>query len=613
MFSRRLAAPRIPAFRPLRPPNVCPPPPPPGGPPPAPPQPLGGARRFARNTQLLLVAPRTTRPQLPYLSQPAFRVQNGGFLGPNPQLARLLSTETRKYVVEQTYLAAKWTAIIWTFLFLGGLAWAGCNAEMEERRQPTPSEWSLWSRLRLQVIREAIRNGNKDGMGGVFVDWGGVGSTLQVLLSRLEDHNVDGKGVEDIQSRQDGEPLEGVGMDISSKSWPWRSGYFDVAMMCATAAERLEGYVVDTTRGKTYSNDVVVGPSNPDPRPMPINKPPPKEEDCVPAAPPPETFYMRVLAGKGFTTRQKLEAALAYANWLEFRGRKDKAEEVYKWGVDIALKALDTPTPAEKVIDRNAFVLKPDAAAEATPNLLKATTALAVHRAKNNDVASALPILLSVLRARRSAPVSPFPQFAPEEGSKPETDIAAGLNLLRKIFVPPKFPPPPPSGDVPYVRLSDRPTCEDSELMLYIGEILFATSPKAEEGLGWTRQAVTIAEANLQPNAPKGGSGEDENATEKCKQCLTTGLENWETMLRRLATEQAAAAEREGTRNAGWLEWRGWFGRDGGSKGRVLDEAYQDMLDEHLRKVAVLKERIVQEKIAERSKGMPSTGGVWMG
>ncbi|KAH9828847.1 hypothetical protein Tdes44962_MAKER09216 [Teratosphaeria destructans] len=141
MLSRRLAPARIPSTRPLRPPN-------PTTPPHQPPHP----RPFSRQTPLLLVA-RTARPQLPYLAQPAFRATNGGLLGPNPHLARLLSTETRQYVASQVYLAAKWTAIIWTFAFLAGVAYIGVQAELEERRAPTPEEWTWWSRWRLMGIR----------------------------------------------------------------------------------------------------------------------------------------------------------------------------------------------------------------------------------------------------------------------------------------------------------------------------------------------------------------------------------------------------------------------------------------------------------------------------
>ncbi|KAK4543366.1 hypothetical protein LTR36_005509 [Oleoguttula mirabilis] len=607
MFSRRLATSRIPLARPLRPPNI-------------PFQPKPQPRLFTQHTQLLLIAHRATRPQLPYLAQPAFRVQTGGFLGPNPQLARLLSTENRRYVGEQLYLAVKWTLIGWTFLILGGVAFVGFSIEVEERRQPTPDEWRFWTRWNLRGARAALRVGEG---GEGTVDWAAVGSALRKCLAGLEDRSAEGQGL--VEQEEGGIFIPGVGragFDISGKSWPWRAGYFEVIMGCAAAAERLDGMVVDKTRGLVFAKEVVIGPSNPDPRPVPpYMAAAPKEEDCRRPFAAPETYYMRVLTSKGFTTRQKLDAALAYANWLEFKGLDDSAEEMYQWGVDIAKVGLPLATDPDDVLDSKTSVLKSngEAASTTTPNLLRATTSLAIHHARTANLSAALPILLSILRARRSAPVSPLqsPQTtlpAQDEAAK-TTDIDATLSFFRKVFRPPQYPPPPATGDEPLVRPSAKPTCEESELMLYIGEILFTSSPSAsEEGMGWTRQAVTIAEANLQSGILATTDGREEQAA-KCKQCLMTGVANWETMLRRVASQQGHAADREGGRDAGFFEWRGWFGGDGGTKGKTLEELRTGVAEEELRVVERLKERIVREGIGEemaKAKGTQA-GTVWIG
>jgi hypothetical protein len=150
--------------------------------------------------------------------------------------------------------------------------------------------------------------------------------------------------------------------------------------------------------------------------------------------------------------------------------------------------------------------------------------------------------------------------------------------------------------------------------MVYIGEILFASAPeRAREGVGWTRQGVLVAEANLQT---QGRIDRQDDATEKenkrCKECLLTGVQNWETMLHQLTTSQASSAGREGGRDAGWLEWRGWFGKDGGVKGKTLDQLTAGVLEEELRQVGRLRERIVKEDIEgqlTRGKG----GGYWFG
>ncbi|KAK5109559.1 hypothetical protein LTR62_006910 [Meristemomyces frigidus] len=604
MRSRHISRTRIPSSHPLRPPNTT-------------------TLRTSQARPLIQLTHRfclslshrpITRPQLPYLVQPSLR-PTGSFLGPNPHLARLISTETRSYISEQVYLAVKWTAIIWVFGILGGIAYLGLIIELQERANPTPEEWSFWSRWALRGARGQISAGETSG----FVDWASAGASLRRCLARLEDRTRDGKGLRDVE--EGGILIEGVGragLDISAQSWPWRSGYFEVIMGCAAAAEQMDSMVLDESRGLVFPREMVIGPSNPDPRPIPSYMPTaPLEENCVRPCEVPEIFYLRVLTATGFTTRQKLDAALAYANWLEFKGLQDSAEEMYKWGIDIAKAGLPNNTKMNSFIDPKTNVLKAETSTATTSNLLHATTALAVHHARTNNLASALPILLSVLRARRSAPESIVPptQHFPTL-TQPQTDISAATNFLSNLFTPAsKYPPPPPSGDLPVTRESSKPTCEESELMLYIGEILFATSyakSASQEGLGWTRQAVTVAEANLQTYIA------EPKDREKCKACLATGVGNWETMLQRLAEQESASATREGGRDAGWFEWRGWFSQDGGAKGKAIEELSTGMIGEELRRVGELKERIAREgTVGDMAKvrGAPGGGGtgLWVG
>jgi hypothetical protein len=575
-------------------------------------------RCFSGATHVRIAQRSAWRPQVPYLSQPLQRSPNG-LLGPNAQLARVLSTETRRYIGEQVYLVVKYSAALWLFLFLSGLAYMGVDMERRERANPTPDDWSFWPRFRLRSVRSQMQSA---ATGETVLDWVGIGSSLRRALGRLEDRTGDGKGLVDAETG--GILVDGVGhvgVDIRAKSWPWRSGYFEVIMGCAAAAEHMDGKVVDRTRGIVFPADTVIGPSNPDPRPLPPYKSAaPLEENCDRAFEPPETYYMRVVTGIGFTVGQKLDAALAYANWLEFKGLSDSAEEMYKWGIDIAKGALPATSTSGNVIDSDSYVLQPNATEQVTPNLLRATTALAIHRARTGDVSSALPILLSVLRARRSAPVSPFPRTServPSPQAEVKTDIAAASSVLRKLFRPTPYPPPPPSGDLPIIRETAKPTCDESELMLYIGEILFTTSPAAAgEGLGWTRQAVTVAEANLQSEVATDSEAKARLA--KCKSCLQTGIDNWETMLRQITEQQVAASAREGARNAGWLEWRGWFGQDGGMKGKTMDVLHAGVLEEELKQVEALKRRMSREEIgSELNKIKGASGaagtGVWIG
>lgn len=332
---------------------------------------------------------------------------------------------------------------------------------------------------------------------------------------------------------------------------------------------------------------------------------------------------MRILTGKGFSTKQRLEATWRFATWLEHTGLTESAEEMYKWGIDIAKSAVPAP---DAVLDPKSFTVREthsqitasgsDAAA-ATPNILSAVTRLATHRARNGDVASALPILLSVLRAHHTAPVTTTPakrrplrqQF--EGGS----DLDSAVSMITSIFTAPVFPQPPPSGDAPLLRESAQPTCEEAELMMYVGEILFATSPASSAGLSWTKQATEIAEANLDANGGKGQILLSPEERQKCKSCMRAGVANWENMLLELASRETDVRGREGGQNSGWFEWRGWFGKSGGVKGEVLDEARMGVLEVEMQRVEKLKERIAKEMIGEdlfKHRGAGG-GGVWIG
>ena len=605
MLSRHLPKPRqIRFLRPHRPPN--------------PPQP----RPFTQNTQLLLIAPSTLRPQLPYLAQPTFK--------PHTQNTRLISTETKAYIRDLSYQSGKWTAIIFAFFALGAIIMEGLEMESQERKKPTPHDWKWGTRDHLRRARAEMAAIVEQR--SPIVDWPKAGSHLKECLGRLEDVEFEGKGlVVQGGSADDGEeggiliPDVGkAGYDIDAKSYEWKAGYFEVLMGCATAAEHLDSMVLDKKRKKVFPREVMIGPSNPDPRPTPIYmESAPKEEDCVKFFEPPETFYMRVLTTKGFGTRQRLEAVEGYANWLEFKGLNESAQEMYKWGIDIAKTALPDSAFADEVIDAHTSVLKPSANREATPNLLRATTALATRHARTGQTALALPIFLSVLRARRTAPLSSLTLDDLDTGPQaPSTDIGAAVEMVKGWIVSPPFPPEPPSGDTPLVRMSAKPTCEEGELMVYIGEILFASASGGKdkerlgEGVGWTRQGVLIAEANLagKQNGRDGSQSEEkEDRDRKCKECLLTGVQNWETMLRFLSSQRVETSTREGSRDAGFLEWRGWFGGGGGKKGQTLEEVGVGVLEEELKQVERLRERIVREGIEEEMMKRRAEGGLWFG
>ena len=117
--------------------------------------------------------------------------------------------------------------------------------------------------------------------------------------------------------------------------------------------------------------------------------------------------------------------------------------------------------------------------------------------------------------------------------SKEEGPFQWLINLISG----PGYPALPTSGDEPPTQ-SLKEACEQTGIMTYIGEILFATSSK-QAGLSWTRDAVDGAEAVLwamkEQNAEEG--------KDKCEECLETGLLNWQRMARRL-TSQADAKQK---------------------------------------------------------------------
>merc|ERR1712000_617944 len=130
-----------------------------------------------------------------------------------------------------------------------------------------------------------------------------------------------------------------------------------------------------------------------------------------------------------------------------------------------------------------------------TENVLKVCTAYAVHHAKAGNVKQALPIFLSVLRARKNLPPSPYGVIGKKERAKQDEGLWPYLYSLKDLIIERPFPPPPPTGNErPYHTLKE--ACEEVGLMTYIGEILFATSDsERQKGLSWTRDSVEAAEA----------------------------------------------------------------------------------------------------------------------
>lgn len=435
------------------------------------------------------------------------------------------------------------------------LAAMGIHQTRLERKYPTPHEWSFWSRwvLRTATARELGTFFRRDDLA---VDWARVGSRYSLLLERLENPGIDGQNL--VEQDVGGILIEGVGrtgFDISMKPEPWRRGYHQALMGAARTAEHLDGYVRDRTRSMIFPREMMIGPSNPRPRPKPHGwRDPPREEDCDPAYEAPQVYYMRILTTKGFSARQRLDAALAYADWLDFKGLADTAESMHGWALDIAAGAL--PMGSNHLVDMKTGVINPNAGAPVSENLLKASTALGVHHAAQGNTQAALPIFLSVLKSRKNLSPEPLSSPATNVLSKPEEEEEEEEGVVRTFLratvdrlSEAPYPASPPSGDTPPFHTL-KEACEEIGLMTYIGEILYATSSK-EKGLSWTRDAVDAAEAVMWMMKEEN----KEEGRERCQECLETGLTNWKKMARFMALQAEKDGHEKVGKPTGWLNF----------------------------------------------------------
>ncbi|KAJ4990405.1 hypothetical protein SVAN01_04067 [Stagonosporopsis vannaccii] len=473
--------------------------------------------------QFLVAQPGSSRPQLPFL-YPSGQHLSGG------QIARLfsISANHKKFIKETAKLSVRYSILIFLVSSCVSIAGMGILSEQQERAFPSPHEWSLITRFRFRRGKwwQVPENNEDEG----FPNWARVYDELDHALSRLEDPNIDGAGL--TEQEEGGILVPGVGkagFDITEKSEEWRQGYYEVLIGMAASAERLEGWVTDKRRRWVWAPEFVESKSNPRPKAVLPGMPEvPDEDNRVAASDSPESFYLKIITTKGFTTHQRVTAALGYADWLSFKKLPDSAEEMYRWALDIAISGLSVPD-ASAVIDRQTAVLSSTAPKElVTPNIVFAATNLATFLAEQGRVAASLPILISLLRARLSADVAPSSFSNKVQDS---SMVGTILSLLKE----PDYPPVPPCGDEPLLR-HEKDRCEEAALKNYIGEILFATAGSPEQrqqGLSWVRDAVSTSKVaqSLDPI-----SGNDE-LRKKCEKCEEVGLESWGKIMTYLAAE----------------------------------------------------------------------------
>ncbi|KAH8908002.1 hypothetical protein BR93DRAFT_927034 [Coniochaeta sp. PMI_546] len=517
-------------------------------------------RSFAHNTPFR--SRPAARPQLPFLSIPKATGQ---------QRVRYLTTEKKAWIKHEVKQGLAY-GILFTAAGACFIAtsWA-IKQEALEREYPTPHEWGYLTRIYFRNARQ--RRDKTQGL----PNWVEIMELAESVVKRLEDPNIEGKGVHDASH----ECPPGT-KDVSAMPESWRRGYFESLMLYAATAQMLNGWMRDKTRDIMFPPEVIIGPSNPRPKPIrPGQASAPREEDCEAVYPSADDIYVRIVSTPGFTTRQRMEAALAHASWLEYNNLHGPASIMYERAVELSLENTPPPPP----IDTTSHILKENSPPP-SENLLTSLTALATFQARSGNVSSALPILVSILKARKSLPAPDTSLLPFSSPSKPSV-TRSFLNLIQ----PPAYPLPPPDGTSPPVRDS-REICLEAALHLHIGEILYTSRQEGrEEGLAWTRDAVDLAEEQLR----RLGSDADDSLKEAktvCRDCLSTGMENWGRMVARLAREERAKQGRIPEASGGG--GGGWFGLWGQGEVKAEDvdrwAAEEKVIEERQRRAAELLE-----------------------
>ncbi|CAK7228273.1 hypothetical protein SBRCBS47491_006851 [Sporothrix bragantina] len=511
-----------------------------------------------------------TRPQLPFLVVPSASAAAAS------RSPRYFTTQRRQWLRYEALAFVKYTMYFWAAVGCFVLVQFVMQQEAMERAHPTPHEWSFMSRMRLRgALTERGDDGSEEEQAAS--DGGDLDSSatathlvnhvkvMQILLDllkRLEDPAVDGgaglapagekSSMPDIVNTTT-DAVIGVSeaLDIRSMNEPWRRGYYETLLAAAATAEHVDGWLLDRTRNTVFPPDIIVGPSNPNPRALPpgVNGAP-REENCEPIFPAPAEIYLKLLHTRGLTAKQQITAALAFANYLEYKQDNDAAAYVYGKAVLAARSPDASDDLSLSFFDRNADMdastwikswtaqnhASNNNASSSTDtvlsrNLLSTLTAYATFQARSGDVSGALPLFVSLLQARRSLP--PSASAAAASAAATRSKKATIPQQLLAIISPPSYPPPPDDGfsaPLPGARA----TCEEAALRLHIGEILYASARKTsgatasasssssssstwglfssasqeqqarEQGIAWTREAVDIAEEQLHALAQSG-------------------------------------------------------------------------------------------------------------
>ncbi|RDA89259.1 hypothetical protein CP532_0529 [Ophiocordyceps camponoti-leonardi (nom. inval.)] len=466
-------------------------------------------------------ATQRTRPALPFLSAPTT----------SPTTGRRFTSAQKQWLKHEMKVAFRYTtAFCGCLLAALGINYA-INQEAIERDFPTPPEWKFLTRKRL---RDALKE-ETTLLPKAYL-------SARAAIARLEKSESSSQNLVKLADAPHPKveyPEEFVPYDISANSENWRRGYFEALMFSAKAARLLEGHLLDVTRNYIFPPEYVIGPSNRRPRPIPPGAPSaPLERNCRLAYPPFENYYIKILATKGFSPRQRIEAILAFASAVESKGKLDAIEPLCSLALKEATRNIE---PAHLPYDTKTLVLK-DGSDPPSANILDALAAVANFKSRAGQLSSALPIYVSILKARRClSDTPPSPPAAISNSRPPST-----MQWIIDYFRPPPYPESPGDGTEPPWR-NGRERCQEAALHLWIGELLYYTSSKVD-GLAWTRDAVDLSEEQLR-------AGEvDKKTKHSCRECLDTGLHNWWVMVTQLAKAEKAKKKTGGKLIPFWKE-----------------------------------------------------------
>ncbi|RCI12652.1 hypothetical protein L249_0786 [Ophiocordyceps polyrhachis-furcata BCC 54312] len=464
---------------------------------------------FCRCSSIHSSAIQRKRPALPFLSAPTTAPTT------SPSTGRRFTSAQKQWFKHEMKLAFRYTTTFCGCVLAAlGINYA-INQEAIEREFPTPPEWSFLTRKRLRDAHHEDR----PRLAKAYL-------SARAAIARLEKSESSSQNLVKLADPPDPKveyPEEFIPYDISANSEDWRRGYFEALMFSAKAGQVLEGHLLDVTRDFIFPPEYVIGPSNPRPKPIPPGAPSaPLERNCRLAYPPFEHHYIKMLATEGFSPRQRVDAALEFAAAVQSKGKLDAAEALYTLALKEATRNIE---PAHLPYDTKTLILK-DGGEPPSANILEALTAMANFKARTGQLSSALPMYVSLLKARRCLSDTPPPP-AISNSPPPST-----MQRMLDYFKPPPYPKSPGDGTEPPWRNS-LGRCQEAALHLYIGEILYATSSRVD-GLAWTRDAVDLSEEQLR-------AGEvDKETKQRCRECLATGLNNWSAMVAQLAQAEKA-------------------------------------------------------------------------